>query len=224
MFELLIRAWAKGCCRNPDHSPVASNKNQSNPFLYTLRFPWRAALGSFADLWSDVCSAATGETFPHCCSGWEGKMRLAGSPGREPVVGIPASSPQPTSWELTFPRRFSTWAKAVRTQVPLWTRNSELHTPRASRYGYVGLYWSGLFTMEHPFFFPHLSRRCQDSEAMFLFSWAPSPALLIDKDIAQVAQRGGGCPILADTQGQAGWGTSAVGVPIHCSGVEWDGL
>ena len=46
--------------------------------------------------------------------------------------------------------------------------------------------------------------------------------------LAQVAQRGGGCPIPGDTQGQAGWDSEqsylAVGVPVHCRGVGSDGL
>ena len=40
--------------------------------------------------------------------------------------------------------------------------------------------------------------------------------------LEQVVQRGGGCPIPGDTEGQAGWGSKqpgrAVGVPIHCRG------
>ena len=46
--------------------------------------------------------------------------------------------------------------------------------------------------------------------------------------LAQVAQRGGGCPIPGDTQGQAGWGSEqpdqAVGVPAHFRGVGLDDL
>jgi len=46
--------------------------------------------------------------------------------------------------------------------------------------------------------------------------------------LEQVAQRGGGCPILGDTQGQAGWGSEqpdvAAGVPAHCRQVRIDGL
>jgi len=46
--------------------------------------------------------------------------------------------------------------------------------------------------------------------------------------LAQVAQRGDGCPMPGDTQGQAGWGSGhpdgAVGIPIHCRGVGLDGL
>ena len=41
--------------------------------------------------------------------------------------------------------------------------------------------------------------------------------------MAQVAQRGDGCPISGDSQGQAGGALStdgAVGVPVHCR--EWD--
>ena len=41
-------------------------------------------------------------------------------------------------------------------------------------------------------------------------------------------QRGGGCPIPGDAQGQGGWGSEhpdvAVGVPVHCRGVGLDGL
>ncbi len=41
----------------------------------------------------------------------------------------------------------------------------------------------------------------------------------------KVAQRAGGCPILGDTQDQAGWGSEqpdlAVAVPVYCRG---DGL
>ena len=44
----------------------------------------------------------------------------------------------------------------------------------------------------------------------------------------QVAQRGGGCPIPEDIQGQAGWGSEqldgAVGVTAHCKGVGLDDL
>ena len=46
--------------------------------------------------------------------------------------------------------------------------------------------------------------------------------------LAQVAQRGGGCPVPGDAQGQAGRGSEhldpAVGVPVHCRGVGPDGL
>ena len=46
--------------------------------------------------------------------------------------------------------------------------------------------------------------------------------------LAQVAQRGGGCPIPADAQSQAGGGCEqpdvAVGAPVHCRGVGSDGL
>ena len=46
--------------------------------------------------------------------------------------------------------------------------------------------------------------------------------------LRQVAQRGGGCPIPGDTQGQAGWGSEqpdvAVGVPVHCREVGLDVL
>ena len=38
---------------------------------------------------------------------------------------------------------------------------------------------------------------------------------------ARVAQRGGGCPIPGDAQGQA---DLALGVPIHCRGVGLDGF
>ena len=52
--------------------------------------------------------------------------------------------------------------------------------------------------------------------------------MLIGEALAQVAQRGGGCPVLGDTQGQAGWGSEqpglAVGVPGHCWGVGLDDL
>ena len=46
--------------------------------------------------------------------------------------------------------------------------------------------------------------------------------------LAQVAQRGGGCPVPGDAQGQAGRGSEhldpAVGVPVHCRGVGPGGL
>ena len=46
--------------------------------------------------------------------------------------------------------------------------------------------------------------------------------------LEQAAQRGGGCPIPGDILGQAGRGSEqsdgAVGVPVHCGGVELDGL
>ena len=46
--------------------------------------------------------------------------------------------------------------------------------------------------------------------------------------LAQVAQRGGGCPIPGDTQGQTGQGSEqsnlAVSAPVHCRGVGLDGL
>ena len=46
--------------------------------------------------------------------------------------------------------------------------------------------------------------------------------------LKHVAQRCGGCPIPRDIQGQAGWGSEhpdlAVGVPVHCRGVELDDL
>ena len=39
--------------------------------------------------------------------------------------------------------------------------------------------------------------------------------------VAQVAQRGGGCSVLGDIQGQAGWGSEQpdidIAVPDHCS-------
>ena len=42
----------------------------------------------------------------------------------------------------------------------------------------------------------------------------------------QAAQRGGGSPILGDTEGQAGQGSKhpdpAVGIPVHCRGVGLD--
>jgi len=31
----------------------------------------------------------------------------------------------------------------------------------------------------------------------------------------QVARSGGGCPVPGDIQGQAGWGSGAVGVSVH---------
>ena len=46
--------------------------------------------------------------------------------------------------------------------------------------------------------------------------------------LEQVAQRGGGCLVLGDIQGQAGpdsWQPDlAVGVPVHCQGVGRDDL
>ena len=46
--------------------------------------------------------------------------------------------------------------------------------------------------------------------------------------LEQVAQRGGGCPIPGDIQGQAGPGPEqpdvAVDVPVHCRGDGLDGL
>ena len=45
--------------------------------------------------------------------------------------------------------------------------------------------------------------------------------------LAQIAQRGGGCPVPGDIHGQAGWDSellSTVGVPVHCRGVGPDGL
>ena len=45
------------------------------------------------------------------------------------------------------------------------------------------------------------------------------------KTLAQVAQRGGGCPIPADIPGQAGCGSGhsdlVEGVPAHCRGLDW---
>lgn len=39
--------------------------------------------------------------------------------------------------------------------------------------------------------------------------------------LAQVTQKGGGCPILGDIQDQTGQGSDvAVGVLVHCRGVE----
>ena len=38
-------------------------------------------------------------------------------------------------------------------------------------------------------------------------SMQPSPYKHSGEALAQVAQRGGGCPTLGDTQGQAGWGS-----------------
>ena len=50
----------------------------------------------------------------------------------------------------------------------------------------------------------------------------------VSETLAQVTQRGGGCPIPGDTQGEAGWGSEhpdvAVDVPVHCRGVGLDGL
>ena len=44
----------------------------------------------------------------------------------------------------------------------------------------------------------------------------------------RVAQRCGGSPIPGDTQGQTEWASEhpdlAVGVPVHCRGVELNGL
>ena len=44
--------------------------------------------------------------------------------------------------------------------------------------------------------------------------------------LAQVAQRGGRYPIAGDIEGQVGWDSQqprrAVGVPVHCRGVEPD--
>jgi len=49
-----------------------------------------------------------------------------------------------------------------------------------------------------------------------------------EKALEQVAQGGGGCPVHADIQGQAGPGSEqpigAVGVPVHCRGVGLDRL
>jgi len=46
--------------------------------------------------------------------------------------------------------------------------------------------------------------------------------------VEQVTQRGGGSPVPADTQGQAGWGSEqpdlAVSILVHCRGVGLDGL
>ena len=44
-----------------------------------------------------------------------------------------------------------------------------------------------------------------------------------------IAQRGCGCPVPGDTQGQTGWGSEHIadldaGVPVHCWGVVLDGL
>jgi len=50
----------------------------------------------------------------------------------------------------------------------------------------------------------------------------------ISKALAQVAQIGGGCPVLGNIQDQAGWGSEqrdvAVGVPVHCRAVGLDDL
>ena len=47
-----------------------------------------------------------------------------------------------------------------------------------------------------------------------------------DEALAQIAQRGGECPLPGDTQGQPGRGSEqpdqAVGVPVHCKGVGKD--
>jgi len=49
-----------------------------------------------------------------------------------------------------------------------------------------------------------------------------------DEALAQVAQRGGGCPIPGSTQDQAGQSSeqpdAAVGVSVHCREVGLDGL
>jgi len=46
--------------------------------------------------------------------------------------------------------------------------------------------------------------------------------------MAQVAHRGGGCPVPGDTQGQVGPGSEhpdlAVGIHVHCRGVGLDGI
>ena len=46
--------------------------------------------------------------------------------------------------------------------------------------------------------------------------------------LAQVAQRGGGCPTFGDGQSQAGWGSEqldlAVAVLVHCRGAGLDEL
>ena len=46
--------------------------------------------------------------------------------------------------------------------------------------------------------------------------------------LEQVTRRGGGCPVLGVTQGQAGTVSEqldlAVGVPVHCRGVGLDDL
>jgi len=53
-------------------------------------------------------------------------------------------------------------------------------------------------------------------------------AVRVVEALAQVVQRAGGCPVPADTQDQAGWGSEhpdvAVDVPVHCRGVGLDGL
>ena len=50
----------------------------------------------------------------------------------------------------------------------------------------------------------------------------------VNEVLEQVAQKGGGCPIRGDTQGQAdvavGVPDVAVGVPVHCKGVGRDDL
>ena len=50
----------------------------------------------------------------------------------------------------------------------------------------------------------------------------------VGEALAQIAQRGGGCPIPGDIQGQHGWGSEqhnlVVGVPAHCRGVGLDDL
>lgn len=60
----------------------------------------------------------------------------------------------------------------------------------------------------------------------FQFLLLPCPVgcrVMYAEELAQVAQRGGGCLISGDTQGRAGWGSehpdAAVGVPVHYRGV-----
>jgi len=58
--------------------------------------------------------------------------------------------------------------------------------------------------------------------------WAGIWKFQANEVLAQVAQRGSGCPVPGDIQGQAGWDSEhpdrAVGVPVHCRAVEPDGL
>jgi len=81
----------------------------------------------------------------------------------------------------------------------------------------------------------HLS--CEKGWGLWLFNLEESQRDLINalcfvvffytkggEALAQVAQRGGGCPIPGDTQGQAGQGSEqpdwAVGVSVHCRRVQ----
>ena len=82
-----------------------------------------------------------------------------------------------------------------------------------------------------------LSRICCDrmrgngfrlKERRFRFSIRKKFSSKSGEALAQVAQRGGGCPIPGDIQGQAGQGSEqpdpAVGVPVQCRAVGPDGL